>query len=401
VGFLRLALASSVLVSHTWPVGLGRQDPGHFQTRGQASVGALAVDGFFVLSGFLITASGLRFSVGRFAWHRFLRIFPGLWVCLLVTALVIAPGVAMYERGTLAGFWNAENGPLQYLLADWWSGMQQYSISGLLSSTPTGQSTAGGGAFDGSLWSLVYELTCYVLVGCLVFAGALKRAPRMVVVLAVLAYLVIVDDYLSVPGLASGPRPHAGTGELPLIGSLDGQQLIYLGFLFLLGMVAQLYKHRIPVHPVLVGVAALALVGSLMFGGFLVVGLPAYAYLLLWAAAALPKWLHGVGRKRDYSYGIYIYAFPVQQVLVLVGGARYGVLGFIVLAAIGTVVLSVASWHLVERPAMSLKDVRLTRPRKRVPAPTDASEPGAGETIDPRDDDAARLPGRTSHAAAP
>ena len=54
---------------------------------------------FFVLSGFLISRSGLRSpSLGRFLWHRFLRIFPGYWVCLLICALVFGPLVAMYEH---------------------------------------------------------------------------------------------------------------------------------------------------------------------------------------------------------------------------------------------------------------------------------------------------------------
>jgi peptidoglycan/LPS O-acetylase OafA/YrhL len=155
VGFLRLSLAYVVLVSHTWPLGFGARNPLLAQTHGQTDLGTLAVYGFFVLSGFLVAASGRRLGGRRFWWHRFLRIFPGLWVCLLVTALVIAPCVAWYEHGSLVGFWSAPDGPLRYLRADWWSGMRQYPISGLLSTVPYARVTGVVGPFNGSLWSLM------------------------------------------------------------------------------------------------------------------------------------------------------------------------------------------------------------------------------------------------------
>jgi peptidoglycan/LPS O-acetylase OafA/YrhL len=369
IGFLRLVLAGAVLVSHSWPLGLGRGDPGRGVSTGQTDLGQLGVYGFFVLSGFLITASGLRFTLPRYAWHRFLRIFPGFWVCLLVTAFVIAPLVALYERGTLDGFWTHPQGPFSYVQLNWFTGIRQYVISDLLAGTPYGRILHGPAAFDGSLWSLLYELCCYLMVGALAGTAVLGRAPRAVVLLTVMVYAVIVRDFLLQPGHTGAVRSHGGLGPYPLIGMLSVRLLIELGFLFLLGMVAQLYKHRLPMHPALGVAAAVVFLASARFGGFYVVGLPAYAYLLLWAACGLPARLHGVGRRRDYSYGIYIYAFPVQQVIALLGGERYGVGVFILLAALGTVPLAVLSWHLVERPAMSLKDWQPRGRRRAAPAP--------------------------------
>src|SRR4051794_3232377 len=95
-----------VLLSHTYPLGYGRADPGDGVTNGQAELGAIGITGFFVISGFLITRSGLRFGLGRFLWHRALRILPGLWVCLVVTAFLIAPVAALIERGNLTGFFT-------------------------------------------------------------------------------------------------------------------------------------------------------------------------------------------------------------------------------------------------------------------------------------------------------
>jgi peptidoglycan/LPS O-acetylase OafA/YrhL len=368
IGFLRLALATALLIAHSWPVGFGQHNLGYGHTGGQTDVGTLALYGFFVVSGFLITASGLRFRLHRFAWHRFLRIFPGLWVCLLVTALVIAPLVAEYEHGSLAGFWQNNESPLHYLEANWWTNQRQFGISHLLENTPHGRST-GASVFNGALWSLVYELCCYLLIGVLAVTAILKRAKGVVLTLTVALYLVIFADFLTEPGdfLSKHPLSRGVIGPLPLLGNLNVDFLLYLGMVFLLGACAQLFKDRLLIHPLLAGVAAVVFFGSLIFGGFFVFGIPAYAYLLLFVACYLPPRFQGIGRTRDYSYGIYIYAFPVQQVVALLHGNRWGVGPYIVLSLLGTLVFAIPSWHLVERPAMALKNWTPSRLRRRPP----------------------------------
>jgi peptidoglycan/LPS O-acetylase OafA/YrhL len=395
VGFIRLFLASSVLVSHAWPLGLGKGNLLLNHTAGQTDVGTLAVYGFFILSGFLITGSGLRFSLPRFAWHRFLRIYPGLWVCLLVTALVFAPLVALHENGGTAGFWTSPGtGPFHYLRQDWWSGMRQYSISGLLRDTPGARTQGGVGVFDGSLWSLAYELLCYCLVGALAVTAVLKRAPRAVILLTVLAYLVIISDFVHGDGWAPQPAPRGALGPFPLVGGFVTQLLIYLGFLFLLGACVRLYQHRVPVHRAIAGAALVAFLVTGHYGGFFVIGLPAYAYLLFYAACRLPSWLHGVGRRRDYSYGLYIYAFPVQMITAMFNVQRYGVVVYILVSGVFSFALAILSWHLVEHQAMKLKD---WTPRwRRGPGST----PGAPAVADASDADTLVLP-RQRVAAGP
>jgi peptidoglycan/LPS O-acetylase OafA/YrhL len=358
IGLLRLSLASALLVAHSWPVGFGEESLGTLKTGRQTDVGTLALYGFFVVSGFLITGSGLRFSLPRFAWHRFLRIFPGLWVCLLLTALVLAPAIAYYERGTLGGFWDNDQSPISYLINNWWTAQRQFGISHLLESTPYGQATKASSVFNGSLWSLVYELCCYILIGTLAVTGVLGRAPRAVLALTGAAYVVILADFVnhSRSYLHYTPLGRGLLGPFPFIGELNVNFLIYLTFTFLLGACAQLFKERVPMHPVLAVVAFGLFLGTLKFGGFFAFGLPAYAYLLLWLACSLPRWVRGIGRKRDYSYGIYVYAFPVQQAVALLGGNRWGIAAYIGICMLGTLLLAVPSWHLVEHPAMGLKD---------------------------------------------
>src|SRR5580658_74946 len=87
IGFLRFLFATMVIWSHAYGNGGFGYDPLARLNPNGATAGFLGVGGFFVLSGFLITRSYETVnSVGRFIWHRFLRIFPGFWVCLVVTA---------------------------------------------------------------------------------------------------------------------------------------------------------------------------------------------------------------------------------------------------------------------------------------------------------------------------
>jgi peptidoglycan/LPS O-acetylase OafA/YrhL len=392
VGFLRLVLATSVLVAHTWPLGLGRGNFGAKETGDQADLGALGVYGFFVLSGFLITASGLRFGLGRFAWHRFLRIFPGLWACLLVTALVVAPLVTLYQHGSLVGFWDEPKGPLTYLRANWWTAQRTFGIHDVFSTTPYGKLVSGVSVLNGSLWSLVYELCCYILVGTLAFTGVLRRAPRLVLVLLVTVYLALVGDFVQQArrgDFHAVTLEHPAFGPFPLIGALGLKYMLPLMLMFLIGAAFQLYKDRVPMHPVLVAGAAVVAVSTAFLGGFLILGMPAYAYLLIAGACYLPKWLQGIGRKRDYSYGIYIYAFPMQQTIALLTGARWGVLAYMGMSLAATVVLAALSWHLVEHPAMRLKDwtPRVPARWRRQPTaeapPPDAPPPEAPPEIEP------------------
>jgi hypothetical protein len=130
-----------------------------------------------------------------------------------------------------------------------------------------------------------------------------RRSPRLILLLTAGAYTVVLSDFLhQLPSRYTVPQPRGAFDPIPLSGALDTQLLVYLGFCF---CSAQLYQHRIPVHPLLIAGAAAVLLGTLRFGAFHVLGQPAFAYLLLCAACTLPSWSHRIGREHDY-----IYAFP-------------------------------------------------------------------------------------------
>lgn len=366
VGFLRLALATSVVVSHSGILGFGRPDLLGERFRDQQALGGLAVAGFFVLSGMLITRSARRTGFWRFCWHRVLRIFPALWVCLAVTAFVVAPVIAVHEWGNLHGYWaHGDGGPFRYVRNNMWAGIRQFGIHDLLSTTtPWGRLTRAS-AFDGALWSLVYELVCYMVVAVLLVSGVLRGARRLVPVLAVLLYARIVLDFRLAPGWGGGMVAHYQGFDAGIFGVIDLHWVTYLGFLFLAAASFEMYRERIPIHDGL-GLAALALsLGSLLLGGWFVIGYPAFVYLVIWAACRLPRWTHRVGQKNDYSYGVYIYGLLGQQTLATFEWNRWGYWPYLAMSVTAAYTAGFVSWHLVEKHFLKLKNWTPRLPARR------------------------------------
>lgn len=380
VGAIRLGLAIAVVISHTRPLGFGRDDIGYSLTGRQTNLGNMAVFGFFVLSGLLITRSARRTSIGRYAWHRILRIYPALWVCLLVTALVVGPLVAIHEHGSTAGYWTTgPGGPIGYLRADWWTGVRQYGIHDLLASTTPWGRLTGTSVFDGALWSLAYEMLCYVGIGILAVTAVLRQARRFVLFLIAMIFLKILLDYVHTHGISGPIVDTSGGFTAPLLGGISLHWLLYLGVTFLLGAAADLYRERIPVHDGLALVAGVVLVGSLLVGGFFVAGVPAFAYLLIWLSIRMPRRLHWVGRKNDYSYGVYIYGFVGQQIMASYNFGRFGFFPFAGLAIVTAFAAAFLSWHGVEKHALRLKGWSPRLRRRRAGTPEQAVAPAVDE----------------------
>jgi peptidoglycan/LPS O-acetylase OafA/YrhL len=128
-----------------------------------------------------------------------------------------------------------------------------------------------------------------------------------------------------------------------------------LGSYFFAGAVLCVYANRIPASRSLVAISAAVLAAAALTNHVQAVGALPLAYLLIWLGSVLP--LQAVGRRNDISYGVYIYAFPVQQLLVLTGAHALGVLPFTALCVLCTIPLAALSWFLVEEPAMRLKRV--------------------------------------------
>lgn len=343
LGVIRLILASSVIVSHAFPLGGFGADPFLRYTDGQVSLGGIAVGGFFVISGYLIVKSGAGSDILQFMWRRVIRIFPAFWAVLLFTAFVVGPIAWMVRGETLSSYFTfGPGGPFSYMASNWTLSIGAYGIHDIFIGTPYGELT-GTSVFNGSLWTLAYEWGCYLLVGVLAVFGVLARARIMVPILT--AFLLVAQS-LALLGVADMGA------LLPMLGD---PQVLFLGSTFLVGASIGIYSDKVPYDDRLGMLSILVFGGSLFYGGFMIFGVVAGGYFVMYLAARLPTALQWIGAKNDYSYGMYVYGFVVQQCLAALGVYRWGYWPFMLVALPLTFVLAWLSWHVVEKQALSLK----------------------------------------------
>ena len=335
----RLLLAAEVILWHSF-LATGRTPliP-HAAMQLTWSIG---VDGFFAISGFLITRSWVQRPKARdYLAARALRILPGLWICLIVTAFVIAPiGVAVQGGSPKSLLFST--GPISYVLSNFFVLYVQQGING----TPAGVPVAT--SWNGSLWSLFFELLCYLTVLVLGLIGVVKYRWVSVGLLIGATALALLFGPLVAPG--------AGVWSFPQI-------VARAAIMFAAGAVLFQWRDTIPANWWLVALSAAIVVGA----GIL---LPDYrivaALPLAYAVVVSGMLVSGPNLRNDFSYGLYIYAFPVQQVLVMAGLVSLPPLLFFGVSTIATFPLAAASWFLIERRAMRLKH----RIRGEEPLPT-------------------------------
>jgi peptidoglycan/LPS O-acetylase OafA/YrhL len=298
-----------------------------------ATAGFLAVGGFFVLSGFLITRSYETVnSIGRFIWHRFLRIFPGFWVCLVVTAFGFAPLAFAYQHKTLLHYFAEVPSPWSYVTSNLLLGIHQDRIGSVLAHVPVPFT------LNLSLWTLNPEFFCYLCIAAFGVMGALRSGPITIAIVD----LMLLAGY---------------TGLLWRYGDIMIVQVLTLFVYFAFGASAYLVRDRIPMSLSIAALAATALLATLTTRVFAPVAIPCIAYLTLFAAMRLP--LRGFDRRMDLSYGLYIYAFPVQQLLAMYGVSAFGFAPYFLSALAIASALAAASWFAIEKPSLSLKHLAL------------------------------------------
>ena len=334
--FVRLCLSLEVLVWHAYSLRRSTWLPDAVER----FLSTVAVDSFFAISGFLVCrAWTTRPDLGRFLLARARRLLPGLWVCLLVTAFVIAP-LAAALSGTSA---PTLTGRLAYVAgnADTWA--TAWGIDG----GPTG--VPHPGAWNGSLWSLGYELVAYLGVLVLGVTGLLVRH----VMAGVAALCWAVSASLLVTGWENAGSP---VWLLP-----------HLGLVFSCGALLWLHRDRVPVTSSAAAAAAVLVALGALSPDPRLVAAPGIAYLCIAGALRLGRSPRLVLR-HDLSYGTFLYGYPVQQALLLCGVAL-GWVGFVAVSVALVLPLAALSWWLVERTAL------------RWPLPT---RPPAGEQPDDR-----------------
>jgi peptidoglycan/LPS O-acetylase OafA/YrhL len=330
---LRLLAAVSVIFSHAFLLGEGRQDiePLMWATGGQAILGVVGVFVFFVISGFLVTMSfEATSSAPRFLLKRALRIYPGLIFCLLLSALALGPFVTSLPVGDYFRHPDTWRYVAWNLLMD----ADQNSLPGVRFS-----GFAAGSVVDGPLWTLPCEILMYLMV-CAMGMARLIRLPA-IALLMVVGLVCVLFDTTSIDGV----WPSAGW-LLPFFAAgmalyrLKDSGIFRADFALLAaaGLIASASLHCfVLLFPI--------------FGGYLVIYLALEKRLPLVRAAA---W-------GDLSYGLYIYGWPVEQTVVrLSGGQAYWGTVFAISLPVAAC-LAFLSWHVVEKRALTLKPQRVAR----------------------------------------
>jgi peptidoglycan/LPS O-acetylase OafA/YrhL len=323
---LRLIAALSVVFSHAFLLGEGQQnsEPLMWLSGGQCVLGVAGVFVFFTISGFLVTASlEATASAPRFLAKRALRVYPGLALCLVLSAFLFGPIVTSLPRAA----YFSDTGTYGYVLANLlldanWNGLPGVRFSLF----------DAGAVIDGPLWSLPCEVLMYLMLAGL---GALRlvRLPVAAGLLAVGLAALMLDTAASDWFLGSA---------------------LWLLPFFAAGMALYLLRGCIfDGRLALVALALLAL--SVPLKQFILLFPICGSYLVIFVATWRRLPMVPAARFGDLSYGLYIYGWPIEQLVVWrLGGAAPWWQVFVISLPLAAAA-AFLSWHLVERRALLLK----------------------------------------------
>ena len=330
---VRWGLAGAVMIAHAWEVNDGMDPLGVYNW--QAS--DLAVNGFFILSGMLIAKSlATRRHLGDYFKSRFLRLFPALALVVIASLLFFGPVFSPASEGAFLKDSQA------------WDYVTR--IFGLMD--PRGEVA---GAFSGNsephlnapLWTIRFEVFCYILVGAAFAIGLLKNR------------LVVLGMFL-VFSLISMTRFMPEHSFL----SLAGYDFFRLTSAFLLGVllfyVPELRRPRLMI--VLICAVLFLLFGRLWFSEIFA---NVFLALGILYAGFYGRHIPSLAKLPDYSYGIYIWHYPILQAL------EYSVPSLqswqlLVVATPLVLICSGLSWHFAEKPALGLKNKKFLNVPKRL-----------------------------------
>ncbi len=335
--FLRLALALSVVLFHSFQLSYGYT----WQSGPFAAVISLIVPAFFALSGFLVAGSMVRVKLVRtFLLFRLLRILPALAVEITLSALILGPIVTSLP---LREYFSDPQ------LSSYFAnvvGFIHYRLPGVFLGNPV------TGIVNGQLWTIPSELHCYVMLAVLML---LRVATRPRVTLAIfLAGAGLETVFAFLPG-------HVGDRRL-----FSSQELLIL--CFLCGNIFFLWRDHVPARWYLFVASAAVYVLLYNFAPVLslLLGVVCATYFITFLGMQrmprIPLLMGG-----DYSYGIYLYSFSLQQTVAWALPDHREWWVNLALGGPAAILIAMFSWHVVEKPALGLR--KLFAPKVLNPRP--------------------------------
>jgi peptidoglycan/LPS O-acetylase OafA/YrhL len=324
-GALRLLLASMVILAHVPELmdGDRHREPINMLFHNGLTAGSLAVDGFFLISGYLITKSWESEAGPAYFLKRILRIYPAFVVCSLIILFAIGP---------LVGGEPVHG--MQWLRAGW----RMAALQGPISDGAFAHLKVP--AVDASMWTIPYEFRCYLLTAVLGLLGFYRRPLLLLALVVGLFALTFV------------PLPTVSDHLAEAVGKpVEDARLTAI---FFLGACFRLFKT--PLTGWGAALAAVVLV-PLMFVSqvaeiaFAVLG----GYILFWVALKV-RWepLMRLNAKNDISYGVYLWAWPLSA-MVLTYWPSISLPGLLVADFVLSALAGAISWFVIEKPAMSMR----------------------------------------------
>ncbi len=325
---LRLLAAFFIAYYHCYFMALGPQMDEKVYV-GLYELSQIALNFFFITSGFLIALSFTRrSSLLSYFVARFLRLIPGVFVLSLLICFVMGPLVTSVSLSSyFSSFDTLVYVPLTTLL------QPDRTLPGVFSNN------LNPNEIDAALWTLRYEMICYVGLAALGVLGLLTDRFKFGIICFVVLFAFLFITFFT---------------QLRDIAGIN--HLVHFGLSFFIGTVAFVYKDKIPLH--WLGVVISAVCALMMY-----VYLPrsiaepfiilATAYLVFWLAYVPRGLLLKFNKFGDYSYGVYIYHYPIEQLLMqYVGGFTPFTLFLVTLPL--SFICAVLSWMLIEKPSLAL-----------------------------------------------
>jgi len=326
---IRLGLAFLVIFSHSHALlGHEHREPLFALSGRQSNLGELAVTAFFVISGFLITRSwngsrGLR----SYLLKRVCRIYPGFVVASLLCLLIVGP------LGAADRF-------------NYWSEVHPFRFAAnlllLQPQFPRSFQSLAINHVNGSLWSIPWEFYCYLSIPVAALLGCIRRRNWFLALFTVAMVLLVVKIQLV-------PR-------LPFPGKIATA--------FMSGQVFYLYSDKMRYKKIVMLASLVLLLFSAVASNLHLfhIFLPIFGSYVLFYIAFVPSrtlvFARSLTKGNDLSYGVYLYGWPVQQLIVQAYQRYLTPLSLFVLAMLGSTVLGALSWFLVERRFLARRTER-------------------------------------------
>ena len=340
---VRILATFAVLVTHSFALSTGSADAEPFRLSLGMTLGSVSVDIFFIVSGFLVTGSLLKTqSATAFFWARVLRIFPALIAMLVLLVFVL--GILFTSLPVLSYLSTSKTYSYFLKCATLVTGIG-WTLPGVFHYNPMKD------AVNGSLWTMPYELYMYgIVLGAWLILSMQGAARTRFFKLAVVAAMASSGVLLMVGHLAFSIEIEAW--------------FIKLFFMFFSGAGFYVLRDRITLSRAAFWICLMALlVSALMdkrlFFATYVLTLAYVLFYLVYVPTGLVRQYNRVG---DYSFGMYIYAFPIQQTIAaLVPGVS--VMAMVLYSTLGTLFMAVLSWHVLEKRALALRGLFIQRSR--------------------------------------